>query len=201
MPSATGIRPPASQFRGRNEVDPYQKVTPQSANADSLPGRAVRFAHKAARSPPSQPSTGWSGSPMATGFEPLNKGSRTLHDLLPGTDPAARLIPFQASTGCLKLLRNRYSPPHPSFLPSVETPPSPPASRGRRKGARANLEPETTFKRGRRASVLQDISAVIIELKAGRRHSLSAFPNTRGKNKIFLPCKKKNKAMDNIQAR
>ena len=30
----------------------------------------------AARSPPSQPSTGWSGSPMATGFEPLDKGSQ-----------------------------------------------------------------------------------------------------------------------------
>ena len=57
------------------------------------PGRAAVPAEQiAARSPPSQPSTGWSGSPMATGFELLNKGSRALRDLLPGADQKASLV-------------------------------------------------------------------------------------------------------------
>ena len=42
-------------------------------------------------------------------------------------------------------------PPQPSFLPMVEMPPSPPAPRGRRQGAPANLKPCTALKPEMRA--------------------------------------------------
>ena len=124
---------------------------------------------------------------FATGAEPPARHIRSNCCVQHGADPAARLIPFQAFAGCLKLpLATGIRPPARQFRSNCCV-----QARGKANSQIRKLQ-----------LLLKDPSSAAASPAPLGGDILSPPSRTRGaKIKYFLPCKKKNKAMDNIQAR